>query len=612
MSNQRARPKPRGLQGRRSRVRGVEALSVASRICEALNTPTSLKVFLCIKYKEFEQIARADIDSASYMDDKLPSLVFGPGIETFMADYQCISLLAKYEALDTGIDTKLVAIKKFIQCELQCKQTNERIRSSAHVVDPRANSIFYRVQCKIAAILGDVPSLSELSFKFGPGANHGVSGDTSQYQKLNHGLECTHALVDSLPEFLGEFPGWVDSHATVKLVSGSRLTFVPKNAKTDRPICIEACLNTLFQKGVGTYIRNRLRRWGVDLKDQSINQVLAHRAVSSNLSTVDFSSASDTISYLLVWDLLPPEWADLLTNLRSPNYEYDGGVYPFQKFSSMGNAYTFELESLIFFTLAISCCEELGIPWSTGPEGNLAVYGDDVIIPSQSFALFSECAEVCGFTLNREKTFSSGLFFESCGKDFFNGTDVRPFFIKRDPAVKLDLGVYYVANQLKRWTERFVHAGDSFASDRIPALLDVYWFVVDHIAETRRLYGPEGFGDGHLVIDAADVYEPHPDGWDGYVFNSRVTMPERFAPELNDLKEPEWPMHYALYTSAYGSSEEEFADDPYTRDEYDVNWQLLRAHGVAPQYSLGYHIRDRVKVKKAALYVSRKALSLIG
>ena len=616
MSNQRARSyykKKNNKRGRRRNVRPLNAIDVASKICEALNTPVALKIYLCIKHGEFEQVARAGVDPANYMDDKLPFLgLHWPGIATFMADYQAVSILAKYEMLPTGIDTEKVAMKKFIESELACKDTNDRIRCSSHVENPRVSSVLHRAQRKIASILGDVPTYAELKFKFGPGANYGIKSDTSQYAKLNHGLECTHALIDTLPEFLGEFPGWFPSqdHATVRLAPGSRLTFVPKNAKTDRPICIEPCLNTLFQKGVGSYIRSRLARWGVNLRDQTLNQVLAKNALARDLATVDFASASDTISYLLVYDLLPPDWATFLDQARSPNYEIEGGIYSFQKFSSMGNAYTFELESLIFFALAISCCEELEIPWACGLDGNLAVYGDDVVIPSSAFALFSECAVSCGFSINTEKTYSSGIFYESCGKDYFNGTDVRPLFIKKDPAVRRELGVYYVANQIKRWTERFSSASDSDVIDaRIPALLNAYWYVVDHIAETSRLYGPEGFGDGHLVIDAADVYEPHPDGWDGYIFYSRVTMPELITPVLTDEQIPEWPMHYALYTSAYGDAQDDKDHDSVKRHEYDVDWDLLRAHGISPQFSLGYHVRGRNRVKKAALYASRKALS---
>lgn len=606
MSHNKARP-AKG-KARRIQVRALNVLDVASKLCEALNTACSLKIFLLIKHGEFAQVARAGIDPAGYTDNRLPHLGF-PGVATFMADSQAVAFLAKYEKLPTGIDTEKVAIKKFIESELQCKHTNERIRLNGHVESPRANSVLHRAMRKISDILGDVPTLAELKFKFGPGANYGIKGDTSSYAKLNHGLECNIALVDILPEFLGEFPGWIsDPSSNVTVVHGSRLTFVPKNAKTDRPICIEPCLNTLFQKGVGSFIRNRLRRWGVDLRDQSLNQHLAMHAVTRDLATVDFASASDTISYLLVYDLLPFDWAVFLDAGRSPTFEFEGKTYPFEKFSSMGNAYTFELESLIFFALATSCCEELDIRWATGSDGNLAVYGDDVIIPQSVYALYSECAEVCGFSINTEKSFAAGLFFESCGKDFFNGTDVRPIFIKKDPVERLDMGVYYVANQIKRWIARFASAcGQSACSSTYRALWSVYSDVVDCVPRPARLYGPEGFGDGHLVVDAADVLQPHPDGWDGYIFNSKVTMPELFTPEPSSSDSIEWPMSYALYNNAYDTS----TYDAYMRHEYDVNFRLLHESGSAPQFSKGYSIRGRERVKKAALYVSRRKLAVL-
>jgi hypothetical protein len=100
----------------------------------------------------------------------------------------------------------------------------------------------------------------------------------------------------------------------------------------------------------------------------------------------------------------------------------------YEKFSSMGNGYTFELETLIFWGLCMGVCRELELEPS-----QVLVYGDDIVVPVAAYELLSEVLTFCGFTLNSKKSFGSGPFRESCGKDYFLGADVRPFFLKEIP-----------------------------------------------------------------------------------------------------------------------------------------------------------------------------------
>lgn len=590
-------------QGHRNQVR-IDVYDVVMRFSMALNTPRSLKLYLLLKNREYSQIASFGVNPIDYTDGLLPFLGL-PGLAAFAADYQCANILAKYEGLDTGIDTELAAIRKFISCELTCKETNDRLRDDGFSFAKRdIASVISLTQRKIATILGDVPEYSEVQYRFGPGANYGVRGETSSYNKLTSALECTYPMVDCLAEFLGEFPGWFPegSIQDVSLVSGSRLTFVPKNAKTDRPICIEPLLNGLYQKGVGSYIRNRLKRFGYDLTDQSVNQLLAKRAIVDHLATVDFSSASDTISYNVVLGLLPIEWFQMLDTARSPSFEFQEKVYPFQKFSSMGNGYTFELESLIFATLAESCCEVLGLRYSlSGDDRNLSVYGDDVIIPSAAFRLFSEVTSSLGFLINTEKTFTWGLFFESCGKDYFLGTDVRPFFIKTDPNKRGELGVMYVANSIKRWANKFSEIDPLGRSNCHFAAL--FSRIVDLIPCHRRLYGPDGFGDGHFLADTCDLSFPSKNGWEGYFFSTRVEVPKLHVPRGAEGNSTiAWPMSYALYNSAYGSnSVKEFYQSLYDVKNHTPGWwRSIIESDVS--HSLGFAVRGRTSVKKVLVH----------
>lgn len=142
---------------------------------------------------------------------------------------------------------------------------------------------------------------------------------------------------------------------------GNKVTTVPKNSKTDRVIAIEPLMNMYVQKGIGGAIRHSLRSVGINLNDQTSNQRLAREgSLQGKLATVDLSSASDSVSLLLVEELLPPDWVAAIKLCRSPcGVLPDGSVINYQKVSSMGNGFTFELESLIFWAACSSVCQYL-------------------------------------------------------------------------------------------------------------------------------------------------------------------------------------------------------------------------------------------------------------
>lgn len=522
------RPSARAGGGQSAGSVRLSALSYARRVFEAIDTPRSLTCYLLCKHNEFKQLVELEIDPLHYREPA-----------NFFIDYQATKLLSKLPGLNTGIDTKMTAYKKFVECEVLCRETNERFRRCEGRFSARVDRVLSRATRKIAHILGDVPEFKDLDFAFGPGATYGIRGDTSVYKKVSSSLECTYALSDILPEFLAEFPGWIPEAASVELVAGSQLTVVPKNAKTDRPICIEPLLNGLYQKGFGSYIRNRLKRFGINLDDQGVNQRLAGLAHVLGLSTVDFSSASDTIAYSLILHLMPIDWFTALDRARCARYEVDGVWYNFHKFTSMGNGYTFELETLIFYALACAVCEEEEILVQTGV--NLSVYGDDVIIPRDAYDYFSEVAEACGFRINGDKSFKDGPFFESCGHDFFLGHYVRPLQLTSE----LDklTRAFYAANNIKRIASilsRLPFGKELDGSVIERNLRCAYDWCVGCIPTHLREYGPEGYGDGHLIGGQPSASLRHP-SWDGWWFWSYVEQPRRVTLS-------EWPLAYALYS----------------------------------------------------------------
>jgi hypothetical protein len=219
----------------------------------------------------------------------------------------------------------------------------------------------------------------------------------------------------------------------------NKVTFVPKDAKTERAIAIEAQINVLLQLSVGAYLKRRLHSVGCDLKSQQRNQELAW--IGSIFRdrydpvTLDLAMASDTLCIELVRELLPPDWYDFLDGLRAREGRHQNTEFVWEKFSSMGNGFTFELETLIFYALAQACSDLNGTThWFHDTFGRpyryayVSVFGDDIIVPQVDSQFLIDVLRYCGFRVNRDKSFVLGPFRESCGEDFFNGDSVRALY----------------------------------------------------------------------------------------------------------------------------------------------------------------------------------------
>jgi hypothetical protein len=187
---------------------------------------------------------------------------------------------------------------------------------------------------------------------------------------------------------------------------------------------VEPLINGYVQKGTDQVMRRRLKRVGIDLSDQEINQAMALSGSlawedSTGFVTIDLKSASDSISKELVRLLLPPSWFSFLESIRSPEYELNGERKAYHKFCSMGNGFCFPLETLLF----TAACQAVGCK----DRSTRHVYGDDIIVPGNVAEELIHLLSVMGFEVNTKKTCISGPFRESCGGNYFAGVDVSPF-----------------------------------------------------------------------------------------------------------------------------------------------------------------------------------------
>jgi hypothetical protein len=501
-----------------------------STVCSAKGGPLAAKLNTLLQEGKFRDIVEYKFD---YED--------GHDYSDYCYARQIVALVEKQGFLDLGYDRKGEAVKAFLAAEEKCRLTN--IRLETHCPEGDVAAVMYYAQRKISEVLGECPSIESLDFFFGPGASTNVKGAIASFRtKLSARMACSEDMIPILPSFLAELGAWTSTvgvkdphdedllHVPVDIHIG-KVHFVPKNSKTDRPICVEPVLNSLLQKGVGSYIKGRLRRFGVNLFDQRRNQELARvGSEKGNLCTIDLKSASDTVALGLVINLLPLEWVDLLGSCRTGTVDCEGTSLVLEKFSSMGNGFTFELESLIFFGLmsgVVSYMRQMG-EIGKHEYAPIGVYGDDLIIPTQGYNLAERVLTYCGFETNTRKSFFTGPFRESCGADYFLGLDLRPFYLRKEIS---DQVLYSFHN----WAIR--HAEPEMA------MVCLRW-----TKRRLRIWGPDGYGDGHLVGSYFLMVprEVRRSGWDGGFFHSYQCRPKEFVkPLVNDALIPSY-VAYAM------------------------------------------------------------------
>jgi len=217
-----------------------------------------------------------------------------------------------------------------------------------------------------------------------------------------------------------------------------KVTLVPKTLKTPRVIAMEPTCMQYMQQGLlssflGWYGRDELLPHLIGFDDQVPNQELARSgSIDNRTATLDLSDASDRVSNQLVRAMLEP-WPHLLAAVDSTRSRRavvpDGRVIRLSKYASMGSALCFPVEAMVFTTLIF-----LGIQRSLNETlcrqdlkrfvGSVRVYGDDLIVPVDHVHTVIRTLEHFGARVGPDKSFWTGKFRESCGREFFNGQDV--------------------------------------------------------------------------------------------------------------------------------------------------------------------------------------------
>jgi len=420
----------------------------------------------------------ADIRSSELED---PSL----SIQAVHADALRKSIVKKFQD-EIGPSADLAALEKFRASNRAC-QTWE--------IDPGAPWVMEYMLGEVKAELynffypGGEPLLDEPRIwreaDIGPGTAAGVEGFSFLHKR---GLEPVTASSVWL------FDAWKASFANDgvrvladmcrrriagtdwRLINEGTLTFAPKTSEVSRAIQPQPSINMEYQKGCGALINSRLTTfYGIDLRVQPrLNQELARRgSVDGRFGTIDLESASDRNSLKMLKEVLPREVFRWLSLGRVPKVKYpDGEVEELHMFSTMGNGYTFSLQTVLFCAVVAAVYRMLEIPaywprvrirqpWRFADSwldptrfvierlGNIGVFGDDIVVDARAYDLTCRTLEFLGHRVNRDKSFNEGFFRESCGTDWFKGANVRGVYCK---TLKTDQDVLSLTNRLIAWS----------------------------------------------------------------------------------------------------------------------------------------------------------------
>lgn len=386
-------------------------------------------------------------------DKELDNLVEFLSLEGFKGQYLKSEYKSKYIGSDTAPAEvrRTAAIKKFLLTDRTNSFTNARLQLGDETFHSwlkndgnpvNSDDIISKARSVVADVLGPLAYPQVLL-----GGSHTNGASTRVTRSaiagiLKHSGEA-HVSDTALKHWLQAATGVATSSQVLRIQNHSVLFTVPKATDIDRVACKEPEINMFLQRTVGLHIRRGLKAVGIDLNDQSINQDLARDALHLKLCTIDLSAASDSISKQLVFELLPFDWWSLMDDLRVHKVDIDGDIHDLEMFSSMGNGFTFELESLLFYALVRA------IAYFSNVRGRISVYGDDIVAPSVLGPRIKRTFSWFGFKVNAKKSFWSGPFRESCGKHYHHSLDVSPFYL-REPTKDM-IGVIRILNRLLLW-----------------------------------------------------------------------------------------------------------------------------------------------------------------
>ncbi len=380
---------------------------------------------------------------ALVFDRKSGTLLESPSLVAIRAIRQFSLVFAKI-GVDCSDERVQQAKEKYLECEREVRDSDRRLK-------PNDKLDFGRVARRLwSDFLTDVDRkvyAGEILPKHGPGATADrlVGNEKYDQWEWTTRLEAEFPFMDFARASWGQY---TDLPSVNFREPGSerpvRVITVPKTLKTPRIIAIEPTCMQYMQQAVHEAMVESMRSFhnprNFVLYDSQVpNQEMARiGSLDGSLATLDLSEASDRVSNQHVRLLLEnhPHLGRAVDACRSRKADVDGKVIRLAKFASMGSALCFPFEALVFTTVVF-----LGIERSQGYAlsnrdiknlvGKVRIYGDDIIVPVEHAESVKSTLELFGFRVNTNKSFWTGRFRESCGRDYYAGYDVSVVKVRK-------------------------------------------------------------------------------------------------------------------------------------------------------------------------------------
>ena len=371
-------------------------------------------------------------------------LVDNPSVEAILAIRQLTLIFSKI-LLPCTPARERDAMRGYIDCDREVKVADSYLSSTDMEDFKRISSLLFR---DVFTELDSQVYSEELVPKHGPGATADKLMGNQKYRNVTWTTRLQE--VFSSENFLFPNPKFTGEDEVTYLEPGSeqpvRVISVPKTQKTPRIIAIEPSYVQYAQQAILEPLvhlleKNYILKNFLGFSDQQPNQLLAEKgSKKGHIASLDLSEASDRVSNQLVRTMLSdfPHLFRAVDATRSRKADVPGfGVIRLAKFASMGSALCFPFEAMVFLTLTFLGIErELNTRFTTKTDflryrDRVRIYGDDIIAPVDNVESVIHTLEHFGARVGMAKSFWIGRFRESCGKEYYDGTDVSIVKLRR-------------------------------------------------------------------------------------------------------------------------------------------------------------------------------------
>lgn len=257
--------------------------------------------------------------------------------------------------------------------------------------------------------------------------------------------------LPSMAAYEGVFKPYPSAKVKVKLSSTldfSELLLVPKDSRGPRTICREDRVRLETQMAYFDFMVSHLEPlsgYAINFRDQTVNRRVAEESSTTKAyCTLDLKDASDRVSYKVVKTIFrnsPGCFFFVTGDRRASNVKVDSRTIKLSKLAGMGSGLTFPTMSLLISLAICNRVRRLHPCLSyRSIRSRICIYGDDICCPTEWYAIAVDALDLIGLKVNASKSFVTSNFRESCGGDYYNGTDVTPVRLRLSNSKPVDVG----------------------------------------------------------------------------------------------------------------------------------------------------------------------------